>query len=146
MQYSIVDMVHVLKNDARLRKPFRCCSAFLLLTRLGRHKRSSRRRKRSPGRSVSEAAPRFGNLCVLNPVLFGRSLPLLRKKPSIPGRSLPICGRSLPICGGSCAANAFRKSVPNVGIIFFDAYRSFQRNTAAQKLWSVCMEMGHESV
>ena len=23
---------------------------------------------------------------------------------------------------------------------------SFQRNTAAQKLWSVCMEMGHESV
>ena len=62
-------------NDARLRKPFRCCSAFRLLTRLGRHKRSSGRCKRSPGRSVSEAAPRFGNLCVFKPSA-------LRKKPS----------------------------------------------------------------
>ena len=67
--------VRVFKNDARLWKPFHCCSAFPLLTRLGRHKRSSGRRKRSPGRSVSEAAPRFGNLCVFKPSA-------LRKKPS----------------------------------------------------------------
>jgi len=69
------DTVHIFKNDARLRKPFRCCSAFPLLMQLGRHKRSYGRRKRSPGRSVSEAASRFGNLCVFKPSV-------LQKKPS----------------------------------------------------------------
>ena len=113
--------VRVFKNDARLRKPFRCCSAFPLLTWLGR-------RKRSPGRSVSEAALRFGNLCVFKPSAL-RKKPLLRKKPSIPGRSLPICGRSHPICSRSCAANTFWKSVPNVGVL--------TRTVAASKIRSL---------
>jgi len=112
----------------RLRKPFHCCSAFPLLKQFGRHKHSSGRRKRSPGRSVSEAAPRFGNLCVYEPRLFRRSLPLLQKKPSIL-ESLLICGRSLPICGASCTANAFWKSILNVGVISFDAYRKYQFTT-----------------
>ena len=81
---------------------------FPLQTQLGRHKCSSRRHKDNPRRSVSEAAPCFGNLCVYEPSA-------LREKPS-------ILGRSLLICGTSCAAKAFRKSVPNVGVIFFDAY------------------------
>ena len=74
--------VRVFKNDVRLRKPFRCRSAFPIQMQLGRHKRSSGRHKRSsgrhkcsPGRSVSEAALRFGNLCVYKPST-------LRKKPS----------------------------------------------------------------
>ena len=56
------------KNDVHLRKPFCCCSTFPLQTQLGR-------RKRSPGRSVSEASPCFGNLCVYEPST-------LRKEPS----------------------------------------------------------------
>jgi len=111
-------------------KPFHCCSAFPLKTRLGRHKHSSgrhkcssRRHKHSSRGSVSEAALRFGNLLVYEPNALwkkpstssGKNLPIL-------GRSLAICGRSLPICGGSCTANTFRKNVPNVSVIFFDAY------------------------
>ena len=55
------------KNDACLRKPFCCCSAFPLQAHLLRHKRSSGRHECNPGRSVSEAAPRFRNLCVYEP-------------------------------------------------------------------------------
>ena len=58
-----------------MQKPFRYCSALLLQTQLGRHKCSSGRHKLSSARSVSEAAPRFENLCVYNPST-------LRKKPS----------------------------------------------------------------
>ena len=61
--------IGVFKNNKRLWKPFRCCSAFLLHMQLGKHKCSS-------GRSVSEAAPRFRNLCVYEPSA-------LRKKPSM---------------------------------------------------------------
>jgi len=62
----------------------------------------------------------------MNPTLFGRSLQLLWKKTfqfserslAIRGRSLAICGRSLPICEATCTANAFRKNVSNVSIIY----------------------------
>ena len=43
-------------------------------------------------------------------LIFG--LPLLQKKPS-------ILGRSIPICGANCTTNTFPKSIPNVGIILF---------------------------
>ena len=89
---------HKMLRYVCLRKPFHCCSAFLLQTQLERH-------KRSPGRSVSEAALCFRNLCVYKPSP-------LRKKPL-------ILGRSLPICSASCAANVPRKSVPNASVIFF---------------------------
>ena len=101
------------KNDTCLRKPFCCCSDFPLQTHLLRHKRSSRRHECNPGRSVSEAAPRFRNLYVYEPST-------LRKKPSTSSEKPLILGRSLPICGTSCAASAFQKSIPNVGVIFFD--------------------------
>ena len=68
-------MVRVFKNDTRLWKPFRRCSTFLLQTQLGRQTHSSGRHKRSSGRSVNKAAPRFRNLCVYEPSA-------LRKKPS----------------------------------------------------------------
>jgi len=81
--------LRVFKNDAHLWKTFRCCSAFPLLTRLGRHKCSSGKRKRSPGRSVSEAAPRFGTYVCLNPAVLRKTLSASseetfdsRKKPS----------------------------------------------------------------
>ena len=67
MMYCLAYGTH-LKNDAYLQKTFHCCSAFPLQTQLGRC-------KRSPGRSISKAALRFGNLCVYEPNA-------LRKKPS----------------------------------------------------------------
>ena len=74
--YKATNMVHVFKNDAHLRIPFRCCSALPVQTQLGRHKHSSGRHKCSSGISVSEAVPRFGNLCVYKPSA-------LQKKPSM---------------------------------------------------------------
>ena len=69
----------------------------------GRHKHSSGRHKRSSGRSVSKAALHFRNLCVYAPIT-------LQKKPSD--------------LRHSCTANAFRKNVLNVGVIFFDVYHT----------------------
>jgi len=40
--------VRVFKNDARLRKPFRCCSAFSLLTRLGKTQTQLRKMQTQP--------------------------------------------------------------------------------------------------
>ena len=48
--------------------------------------------------------------------LFGRSLPLLWKKPS-DSRKKPLD------LWRSCAANTFQKNVLSVGVIFFDVYR-----------------------
>ena len=60
---------------------------------LGRHERSSGGHKCSPRRSISEASPCFGNLCVYKPSALRKKLSA-SKKPSILGRSLPICGRA----------------------------------------------------
>ena len=54
-----------------------------------RYKWSSRRHKHSSGRSISKAAQHFGAFVCTNPVLFVRSLPILR-------RSLLICGTPVP--------------------------------------------------
>ena len=76
----------------------------------GRPKRERGRSKRERGRYVSEAAPRFGNLCVRTQRsskeafrFFGKNFPIL-------GRSLPIFGRSLPVCGGVAPQTHFRKA------------------------------------
>ena len=53
--------------------------------------------KLSSGRSVSEAALRFGNLCVYESNALRKKLPDLRH---------------------SCAANTFQRNVPNVNVIF----------------------------
>ena len=75
----------------------------------GRPKRERGRSKRERGRYVSEAAPRFGNLCVYEPSA-------IRKKPSDFRKKASGLRRSR-------AANAFRKGVSNRGINFKDAYR-----------------------
>jgi len=67
--------VRVFKNDARLRKPFHCCSALLLQMHLARHKHSSRI-------SVGEAAPHFRNVCVYEPNVLQKKPSNLWKKPS----------------------------------------------------------------
>ena len=101
--------VRVFKNDARLRKPFHCCSAFPLQTQLGRHKHHS-------GRSVSEAALRFGNLCVYEPST-------LQKKPSADSRKKPSDLRKKPSSlWRRCAANTFQV-FQIAASIFKDAYR-----------------------
>ena len=88
----------------------------------GRPKRERGRSKRERGRYISEAAPRFGNVCT-NPALFRRSLPILRKKLSN-SRKKPSDFRNKPSgLRRSHAANAFRKGIPNCGINFKDAYR-----------------------
>ena len=89
----------------------------------GRPKRERGRSKRERGRYVSEAAPRFGNVCT-NPAVFGRSLPILRNKLS-DSRKKPSNFRKKPSgLRRSHAANAFRKGVPNRCINFKDTYRN----------------------
>ena len=95
-------MVCVFKIDAAIRNPSVAGPEFRDKHKGGRPKRERERSKRERGRYISEAAPRFGNLCVYEPSA-------LRKKPSGLRRSR--------------AANAFRKGVPNRGINFKDAYR-----------------------
>ena len=82
----------------------------------GRPKCEHGRSKREHGRYVSEAAPRFGNLCVYEPSALWKKLSDSRKKPS-DFRMKPSGLRQ------SHAANAFRKGVPNHGINFKHAYR-----------------------
>jgi len=91
----------------------------------GRPKRERGRSKRERRRYVSEAAPRFGNLCVYEPSA-------LRKKPSDSRKKLsdsqkkPSDFQKKPSgLRRSRAANTFRKGVPNRGINFKDAYRRF---------------------
>ena len=91
---TLLHTVRVNENDAHLQKPFHYCFALPLQTQLQKIKCSS-------GRSISKAAPHFGNLCT-NPALFGRSLPLLR-------RNLPTLRRSLLICGAAVPQTHFGK-------------------------------------
>jgi len=96
-------MVRVNKNDAFVK-------TISIAVLLCRYKHSSGRHKHSSRRSVSEAAPHFETYVCTDLPLFGRSLPLLWKKPS-DSRKKPFdmwC---------SCVANAFQKSF---GVIFFD--------------------------
>ena len=69
-----VATVRVFKIDAAIRKPV-AGPEFRDKHKRGRPKRERGRSKRERGGYVSEAAPRFGNLCVYEPSA-------LRKKPS----------------------------------------------------------------
>jgi len=87
-----------------------------------KHKRG--RPKREHRRYVSEAAPRFGNLCVYEPSA-------LRKKPSdSSGKTFRFSEEAFRFSEEafrlrwSRTANVFRKGVPNRGINFKDAYRN----------------------
>ena len=136
MEFNPEDMkvstVRVFKNDAHLQKPFHCCSAIPLLTRLGRHKRISGRRKRSPGRSVSEAALRFGNLCVFKPSA-------LRKKPSASSEET-FDSRKKPSCLWKKPSNLRRElrckciseKRSECRRHFFDAYRTLPEKNCKQ--------------
>ena len=98
-------MVHVSKYYERL-----CISVTVLLCHY----------KLSSGRSVSEAALRFGNLCVYESNALWKKLPNLLH---------------------SCAANTFRRNVPNVNVIFFDAYHRFTMGDLGMRLVQyVCSE------
>ena len=116
--------VRVFKIDAAIWKPFRRWSGILRQTKMGRPKRKCRSPKRERGRYVSEAAPRFGNLCVYEPSA-------LRKKPSA---SLEKTSDSQKKLSDSWkkpsdlrkkpsslqrrrATNAFQKGVPNRAIL-----------------------------
>jgi len=111
-------MVGVNKNDAHLQKPFHYCFALPLQTQPQKTKCSSGRHKRSSGRSISKAAPHFGNLYT-NPVLFRRSLPLLGRNLPTRRRSLQVCGRSLLICSAAAALQIqFRKAFQMSASIF----------------------------
>ena len=90
----------------------------------GRPKCERGRSKCKRGRYVSEAAPRFGNLCVYEPSA-------LQKKPSdssekiSDSRKKPSNFRKKPSgLRRSRAANAFRKGVPTRGINFKDVYHT----------------------
>ena len=101
-----IAMVCTFKNEACLRKSFRYCSALPLQMQLGRHKCSSRR-------SVSKAAPHFGNLCVYEPSA-------LRKKPSASSEeTFQLSEEAFRF-----AQMHFGKKCSECGIIFFDTYHS----------------------
>jgi len=102
----LTSTVCVFKSDVRLQKSFHCCSAFPVQMQLGRHKHSSRRHKRSPGRSVSEPALRFGNLCVYEPST-------LQKKPSMWSPTLNWCRE------GCTTAILFTATMPDSQISSF---------------------------
>ena len=70
----------------------------------GRPKRERGRSKRERGRYVSEAAPRFGNLCVYKPSSS------LEEAFQFFGKNFPILGRSLPVCGGVAPQTHFGKA------------------------------------
>ena len=89
----------------------------------GRHKHRSGRHKRSSGRSVSEDAPRFGNLCVYEP-RAPRKKPLrLRKKPYDSRKKPSDLWKKPSNLQRRHTTNAFWKGVSNHSINFKDAYR-----------------------
>jgi len=116
-------VVRVFKIDAVIRKPV-AGPEFRSKHKCGRPKHECGRPKCERGRYVSEAAPRFGNLCVHEPST-------LRKKPStssekkLSNSRKKTCDLQKKPSGlwWRRTANAFRKGIPNRGINFKDAYR-----------------------
>ena len=91
------------------------------------YKRRSRRHKCSSGRSISEAAPCYGNLCVYEPSALRKKPTYFRKKPS-DLRKKPSDLRC------SCAANSFQKNVPNFSVNFYQPAVHFTRGRLVLRL------------
>ena len=91
----------------------------------GRPKRERGRSKRERGIYVSEAAPRFGNLCAYEPSALRKKPSILRKKLSDSRKKPSDFWKKPSGLRRSRAANAFRKGIPNRGINFKDAYRTW---------------------
>ena len=114
--FLVMLIVHTFKNDACLQKPL------LLLCFFAITNTAPERHKRSYGRlhCVSES------YACMNPTLFRKSLPLLRKKPSNSWKKPSDLWRKPSDLQRKLGCKRILEHIPNVGIISF-MYRTIHQ-------------------